>query len=95
MTINHVKTTSKEEFLALIDEVFGLSNTKLFDNETSLSVLLNTGNPNRNVMIGRMCKHSLKGTVMDRRSKDEGDTTLAARINAAPKRRGRDEATSG
>lgn len=91
MTPNHIKTDSKERFLSLIKSVFGIGNVETFDNEGALSVLLATGTPNSNVMVGRLCKHTQKGIIMDRRSQNESDTTLAERINSAPKRRGRDE----
>lgn len=92
-----VETRGSKEFLKLVKDTFGEGNTRLVDSDTAFSIFLDTGNTkNHTVMVGRFCKASHLGVVMDRRAgNEESGDTLAERLSEAPRRRTKDGKSSG
>ena len=86
-----METRGAAEFMRHVKELFGVGRTRLVDNQDAFSVFLDTGG-HTNVMVGRYCKHTMKGVVMDRRSRDEpaSDLPNARAGSVSPSRRERD-----
>ncbi len=89
------ETMGASSFIKTLNTVFGINNTRLVDTDDAFSVFLDlTGaNPNLNVMVGRFCKRTLKGVVMDRRGEYDDDN-FGQGTQEAPRRREADAGAS-
>jgi len=87
----HIETKNVADFITGISSTFGIENTKLVDSPEAHSIFLDTGVQNMNTMVGRYCKHTGLGVIMDRRDHEIN----VQRTSEVPSRRKNDAKSSG
>lgn len=82
------ETKGTEEFLTVLHNTFGKGNTRLVDTDNAFSVFLDTNRTRHsNIIVGRFCRRTKRGVIMDRRDRDVHNFSSG---KTAPRRRGKD-----
>lgn len=90
-----VETKGAKEFMLKVNKTFGIRNTRLVDTDNAFSIFLDTdATRHRNIMVGRYCKVTKLGVIMDRRAKNvKTSNNLSSRVAETPRRRTSDGGT--
>ncbi len=70
------ETQGGKEWLEVLNKAYGVHNTRLNVSEEAFTAFLSEGitGPNKTIMVGRYCRNTMRGVIMDRRStnREEG-----------------------